>query len=148
MPGADDAIIDALRALMSRQRLKMTDLAEGIGVPYRSLQNYMSKRSPMPLAVYVAVCEWIGVTPDYPIRGRFKLAHHDLQKALLGVFGEEFFNSVEFDDHLRWTIGPKREMDRRRTVGNAGTFAGMIESEYDQIREAGMREPEEADPEA
>jgi len=145
MPNADDPIIDTLRAIMARQKLKITDMAKEIGVPYRSLQNYMTKRSPMPLSVYIAACEWIGITPDYPLRGRFKLSHHDLQRALIEVFGEEFFNSIDFDEHLRWTIGPRREIDRRRMVGNAGNFAQMISSEYDTIREGGMREPEESE---
>lgn len=143
MPNADDAIIDTLRALMTQQNLKMTDLAKGIDIPYRSMQNYMSKRSPMPLGVYIATCGWIGITPDYPVRGKFELAHHDLQRALLDVFGEEFFNSVDFDDHLNWVIGPRRPMDKRRAVSNAGIFATFLAGEYDQTRRANMREPEE-----
>jgi len=145
MAESDSEIIDALRDLMTQQKLKMTDVAKGINIPYRSLQNYMAKRSPMPLSVYIDVCEWIGITPDYLAKGRFKLDHHALQRAIIEVFGEELFNSIDFDDHMRWTIGPKRELDRARLRRAAGAIAGWIEGAYGQAREIGKRTPDEED---
>lgn len=142
---SESDIVDALRVLISRRKLKLVDIAETLGIPYRSLQNYMYKKARMPLDVYIRLCGVVGVTTDYPILGRFKLSHHDLQHALIEVMGAEFFNSIDFDDHLRWTMSPKREKDYARIARTAGEFAALIAAQYDQAREAHIRadEPEE-----
>ena len=136
---SESDIVDALRAVISRRKLKLVDLAKSLDIPYRSLQNYMYKKARMPLDVYIRLCSFIGITADYPIQGRFKLAHHDLQNALIEVFGEEFFNSIDFDEHLRWTMTPRRERDQARVRRTAGSFAIQIAAEYDLNREGNLR---------
>ncbi|WP_245282520.1 MULTISPECIES: helix-turn-helix transcriptional regulator [Hyphomicrobiales] len=142
---SESDIVEALRAIMARRKLKLADLAKSLDIPYRSLQNYMYKKARMPLDVYVRLCSLLGVTADYPIQGRFRLEHHDLQQAMIEVFGEEFFNSIDFDEYLRWTMTPKRERDPARIRRTAGSFAVQIAGEYDQLRELNIK-PD--DPEA
>ena len=136
---SESDIVDALRAVISRRKLKLIDLARSLDIPYRSLQNYMYKKARMPLDVYVKLCSQLGITADYPIQGQFKLAHHDLQDALIEVFGEEFFNSIDFDEHLRWTMTAKRERDQARIRRTAGSFAIQVAAEYDLNREANLK---------
>lgn len=45
---SESDIVDALRVLISRRKLKLVDIAETLGIPYRSLQNYMYKKARMP----------------------------------------------------------------------------------------------------
>lgn len=142
---AEADIVDALRAIIGKRKLKLADLARNLNIPYRNLQNYMYKKAKMPIDVYLRLCDEIGITADYPVSGRFRLVHHDLQQALLDIFGEEFFNSVEVDEHSRWTMGVKRPPDGVRVRRMASIFAGLVAGRYDTIREGELRpeEPEE-----
>lgn len=55
-------IITALRAIMNSKRVKLTDIAIKIDVPYRSLQNWFSMSSSMPLPIYIAICNELGLS--------------------------------------------------------------------------------------
>ncbi len=141
---SESDIVEALRSIMARRKLKLASVAKTLDIPYRNLQNYMYKKARMPLDVYVRLCAVIGVTADYPIQGQFKLTYHDMQQSLIDVFGEEFFNSIDFDEHLRWTMASKRERDEARIRRTAGSFAVQIAAKYDQLRERDLK-PEDTD---
>lgn len=129
-------IVDALRAVMKRRKIKLVDIASDIGIPYRNLQNYMYKKAKIPLDVYINICNRIGITADYPAHGKFKISTHDMQEAVIIVLGSELLNSIEFDEHLRWTIGPRRELDGSRVRRTAMVFATLFGGAYDRIRES------------
>lgn len=137
-------IVDALRAVMKRRKIKLIDIAADIGVPYRNLQNYMYKKAKIPLDTYIKICNRIGVTADYPAHGRFNISTHDMQEAIISVFGHELLNSIQFDEHLNWTIGPRRERDDARIRSTAMTFATLLGGAYDRARESRLL-PEETD---
>lgn len=143
MSDADAAIVDVLRAIMGRKGLKLTEMASQIGVPYRSMQNYFAKRSPMPLSVYISACAWLGITPEYPVKEKFGLDEDALSASVADVLGGELLNAIEFGDDLSWRLTDlNRATDAARIRRNSKIFAHLIASRYDLRRELSMREPE------
>lgn len=137
MNDAESGVIDTLREVIDRRKLKLKVIAEEAGVPYRSLQNYLSKSTRIPLATYLDVCRVIGIPPDYPIARRFKIDHHALQQALIDAIGPAL-NAIDVDDDstnlgIRSSVGEHDEKHVRRI---AGFLAAMINGRYDLIREA------------
>jgi hypothetical protein len=138
MTASEKQVLAGLRKVLRRRGVKLTDLASQIGVPYRSLQNYMAGTSRMPLDVYLRICGSIGITPDYPIAGRFRLDHHALQRAIADTLGESLKRlSVSEDSVLSIESAPSRvEAGHDQRV--SGFLAAIIAGRYDTIREASL----------
>ena len=132
------SIIDALRDVMDRRRLKLTDVARDIGIPYRSLQNYMSKRSTMPLDVYIKLCARIGITPDYPVAERFKLDTYAVRTAFERVFGNTFFNYVSVSDDLTVKLDTSRQHNAESARNAAHVVTALFAGAYDLSREVAL----------
>jgi hypothetical protein len=145
MKDAETGIIDVLRHLIERRKIKLTALARDTGIPYRSLQNYLSKKSRLPLPAYLKICSRIGITPDYPVIDRFKIAHHALQQAIIDVMGP-LLDAVELDEDSRLSIRPSvGEHDPHHVPRVAGFLAAMIDGRYDILREMELDEPGDDD---
>jgi hypothetical protein len=130
--------IAVLRSLVEQRRLKMTDVAAEIGVPYRSLQNYLYGTTRMPLEVYIELCAHVGVTADYPFEGRFKLDHHTLQKAIADVFGDSI-SGIDVSRDSVLSVGPsQRSLPKDHVQRVAGFLAALIAGRYDVLREADL----------
>lgn len=143
MNDAESGIVDVLRALIERRKLKIKSVAEAAGIPYRTLQNYLAKSNKMPLAAYLDVCSVIGIPPDYPITRRFKIDHHALQQALIDAAGP-LLNAVDVDeDSAMWIRSVVGDHDEKHVRRIAGFLAAMINGRYDLIREAELGEPGE-----
>lgn len=148
MKDAETDIVDVLRDLIERRKIKLTRLARDTGIPYRSLQNYLSKKSPLPLTAYLKICSRIGITPDYPISDRFRIEKYPLQQAIIDVMGP-LLDAVELDADSRLSIRPSAgEHDPQHVRRVAGFLAVMIDGRYDLLRELELSKPEEDDDEA
>lgn len=137
------SIIDAVRDVMDRRRLKLTDIARDIGIPYRSLQNYMSKRSMIPLDVYIKLCARIGITPDYPVAEKFKLDTYAVREAFERVFGSTFFNFISVSDDLTVELDTTREHDAASARNAAHVVAALFAGAYDLSRELALTRSED-----
>jgi transcriptional regulator with XRE-family HTH domain len=78
----DSELIDAARDAIDRKGIKLAALAKELGITYRSLQNYLYKRSRMPISVYLGICEATGMPPNYPNKERFDLDFYAFREAL------------------------------------------------------------------
>ena len=83
----EPSVVDLLRRIMRSRSLRLTDLAERSGVPYRSLQNYFSRRTQMPVTVYLKLCGVIGLEAEYVAKQQFDINRPALKIALQETLG-------------------------------------------------------------
>lgn len=124
----DERVVAGLRAAMKAGKVTMRALSERTGIPYRSLQNYMSGTK-MPAGVYVQICEELGVDNQFVLEGHFQLRYHPLWDALFTVLGDGLLKArfepipEEFDEARH------RERQRR-----ADALARLLSNAYDRER--------------
>lgn len=135
-------VIDNLREALKNRGMKLTDLSAQLSIPYRSLQNYFSKRSDMPLNVYIRICAAAHIPPQYPIFGlRFKLDLQALKSALVEVLGERLPAWTIEADGMHQAPPPDRPRDYASLRRDASTTAVIIESRYEMELERDMQSP-------
>lgn len=120
----------ALRDAIRLRGVPLKAIAERTGVPYRSLHNYFNGTSEIPLKVYLAICHAAAIPPEWPLyNNRAKLSHEYLRKALIETFGHHM---PSLDESMRVIPRSGDKQDDRTIRLDAGTFAVLIESRYDQ----------------
>ncbi|MCJ2065978.1 hypothetical protein MKK63_25195 [Methylobacterium sp. J-088] len=62
--------------------MSLRTISEHLGVPYRSVQNYVGGETRMPADFLLNVCAFIGIEPEYLMHGDFYLRENDLYDAL------------------------------------------------------------------
>ncbi|MBY6244100.1 helix-turn-helix domain-containing protein [Methylosinus sp. Sm6] len=55
-------IIEGLRRIMKAKGVKLTDISVKLDVPYRSIQNWFALKSDMPMPVFIAICNELGLS--------------------------------------------------------------------------------------
>lgn len=79
----DDAtLVRALRDVIKAKKVSLRSISEHLGVPYRSVQNYVGGETRMPADFLLNVCAFIGIEPDFLVYGDFNLRENDLFDAL------------------------------------------------------------------
>lgn len=84
---SDEHLAARLRLLMSDQGVTITEAAEAINVPYRTLQNQLSGKNRMPASTFAMLVTMLRVTPEFVATGRLKLDRPSLAKALAERLG-------------------------------------------------------------
>lgn len=131
-----ETVADGLRAIMDRKALKLTDLAAATGIPYRSLQNYFSRKTEMPVSVYLKICKALVIDNVYVDTKRFEVDYEALKEALRIALGP-LLPRPEFNDQGAMVLmangdRPRNESDLQR---HAGTLAMFVRGHYDIARE-------------
>ncbi|WP_210166874.1 hypothetical protein [Methylobacterium sp. Leaf125] len=120
----------------------MTDLSRLTGVPYRSLQNYFSRRTEMPALVYLKLCAQLGLDPFYVKEESFKIEYLPLRRALLDTVGHHLPTHDFLADRSMTLVpysGPERSS--QELWKDAGTVAHFVARAYDHERERQLQEP-------
>ena len=145
-PDASADVVDNLRVALKNRAVKLTVLAEKLGIPYRSLQNYFSKRSDMPLGVYIRICQYAAIPPQYPIHGlRFTIAWHPLQNALINILGDNLPGFSIDEKGMYLEPPPSERRDAATLRRDAMNLVALLESEYDQALERDVCRPLDED---
>lgn len=135
-------IVPTLREAMSKRSVKLTDLARLTDIPYRSLQNYFSRKTEMPASVYLRICAQLGLDPFYVKEDKFGIEYIPLRKALLSTIGDQL-PTHEFEADRSMTLvpyeGPARS--EQQLWRDAGTVAHFVARAYDRERERQLSEP-------
>lgn len=88
MDGYDDQILaQRLRFIMEGRGITITEAAEGIGVPYRTLQNQLGGKNRMPASTFAKMLELLEVPVSFVVRERIQLNVRAAQEAIRDVFG-------------------------------------------------------------
>lgn len=135
-------IVATLREAMKKRSVKLTDLSRLTGVPYRSLQNYFSRRTEMPALVYLKLCAQLGLDPFYVKEGSFKVEYLPLRRALLDTVGHQLPTHDFLEDRSMTLVpysGPERSS--QELWKDAGTVAHFVARAYDHERERQLQEP-------
>ena len=93
MEDYNERIILGIKRAMKLSRVSMKALSQDTGVPYRSIQNYLSGGTRMPADVYVQILEVLGVDNQYILHGNFHLKHFPLWDSLWAALGDSLVNT-------------------------------------------------------
>lgn len=130
----DSRLVDGIRAAMKLSKVSMRALSERTGLPYRSLQNYLSGTTRMPASVYVQMCQQLGIDNQFVLERNFQLRYHPLWDALHRVLGDALVTIRHQPITDRSDMGKQRERQR-----NADALAHQLSSAYDFELQEGLR---------
>ncbi|MCB1464978.1 MAG: helix-turn-helix transcriptional regulator [Nitratireductor sp.] len=88
MSELEKAILDGIKRGMNLAHWNLRQLSVAAGVPYRSLQNYMSGRTRMPADVLLKICSELRIDLDYLLDDKIRPDKWSLWQSLLDVFGD------------------------------------------------------------
>ncbi len=135
-------IVPTLREAMAKRSVKLTDLARLTGIPYRSLQNYFSRKTEMPASVYLKICAQLGLDPFYVKEEKFLIEYYPLRKALVRTLGGLLPTHDFLPDRtmalVEYSGEPRTE---HQLWKDAGTVAILLAGAYDQERELELHSP-------
>ena len=121
-------VVDNLRDRMRKQRLKLTQVSTLTDIPYKSLHNYFSHKSEMPLNVYIKICEALNMPLYWPFYGLSPIESSPLNRALQKVFDNIL-------PHV--AVGPELQIehcgegdDPRPQSLKAGILSGLLAARY------------------
>lgn len=98
----EEALVRDLKALMKHKKRSARSISQAIGVPYRSMQNYLSGESRIPAIVLIKMLDELGATVRMLRFGDDLLSHSDMFDAVYRVFGD-FLNQIDLKE-----IGKRR----------------------------------------
>ena len=56
-------IVLSVNLLIQSKKLNQSDVADGIGIVRGTLYNYLNNKTPMPLEVYIKICDFFKINP-------------------------------------------------------------------------------------
>lgn len=113
---SDEALIESLKEWMAMSGVRLTDLAEDIGVPYRTLQNQFRGVSKMPATTLLRILERFNLNSAH-LRPRVHIIDPvALSMALTKVFGSALPSARIKDGgvELEMTSSANRSADELR----------------------------------
>ena len=134
-------IAENLREMMRQKKLKITDVAERSGIPYRTLQNYLYGRTEFPITAYVAVCKAASIPFEMPIQGRVKLEEGPLAIALKRTLGAMLPRITTDGQELIVHSPPNNDANSQFLT--ASVLAKLITAHYQNAVEAQLKNSEE-----
>ncbi|AZG77188.1 hypothetical protein [Methylocystis rosea] len=138
--------VEHLRAALKQRRVKLTDVARDLNIPYRSLQNYFNKND-MPLSLYEQICRFARIPRSYPMDGcRMKLDVENIKTALVDVLGQKLPSvsvNTSRESGMNIEIGnpPAEDRDFKSLRAAASMIVLLLDSKYDRICEAELNGP-------
>ncbi len=85
---SDAELVERLRRVLKQKGVSQRDLSSTLGVPYRSVQNYLSGDTRIPAVFFIEVCRYIGVEMEYFGRGDFRPDFESLSDAVAAAIKE------------------------------------------------------------
>ncbi len=135
---APDAIAVAmLRDVMRLRRVQVKDAAGRLGISYRRLQNYLYGQSDMPLGVFFALADMLGVSVDW-LRAKPPFEFGHFQQALTDVFGDKLPVASINENGLALSERPPGQAADR---ASAATLALFIRDAYNTHLNRALRVP-------
>lgn len=116
----DQPVLDGIRALMKKRKITLRELASRVGIPYRTLQNYLNGNSRFPAYVFLNICETLGLGRHYVLSGSADVSYQELVDSIIQVFGDELLK-INVDPQLgKVTVSdiPSRERSHKAIVGH------------------------------
>jgi|EndMetStandDraft_4_1072995.scaffolds.fasta_scaffold369544_1 transcriptional regulator with XRE-family HTH domain len=128
----DEVLIERLKYLIALSGLKLTEVAEEIGVPYRTLQNQFRGESKMPALTLVKILDVLKLTSGHLKKNPEPIDTDILRKALVRVLGDHLPRFEITDD--KSILHPAEEglkaRDEDEVRRASSILAGQIERAY------------------
>ncbi len=80
--GTETGAIARIKQAMVAHRFSIRSLSRDIGVPYRTLQNYLAGLHSMPIEVLGKICRRLSISADWVLHDGLFLPMHDLAASL------------------------------------------------------------------
>lgn len=138
MAYADENLAEDVRNLLKRRKVSIRAAAAEIGIPYRSMQNYLSGESRMPATVLISILDvYAGGDLRFLRNGDHLLRHGDLFDAVIAVLGGGLLSKyvsapADAKAFLEFEEDPEF---RHRCIGAASEIAVRISEEYSNFWE-------------
>lgn len=120
---SEPELLAELRAVLKRRGVSLRTISAELGVPYRSVQNYISGESKLPAVFFLRVCELAGVESDYFIQGHFRPSGPELWDAIA--------HALDLAGLLPPGNGERESMERSNLVS---TVTAHVSERYDRKR--------------
>lgn len=143
----EETLLRDLKALMKHKKRSARSISQSIGVPYRSMQNYLSGESRIPAIVLVKILDELGATLRMLRFGDDLLSHSDLFDAVYRVFGE-FLNQIDLKEIGKRSssvisrLSTPEELEAHRRRGEvASEVAVRLSEAYDEYSRSNQFSP-------
>ena len=131
---SDQELLEGLRSAMKSRKVSVRALSERLGVPYRTLQNYLTGQTRLPAATFLSACNALGLDQHFVMTNSFELSGSDMYDAVLTVLNDVLplidAPSVEADVKPRLT--DKSDSAHRQVA--ATVLAIKLSKAYDKYR--------------
>ncbi|MFD2183585.1 helix-turn-helix domain-containing protein [Rhodoplanes azumiensis] len=101
---SDQRVAERIRVLMKRRDVTIRELSEKSGLPYRTVQNYLTGKVSLPIAFIVKCCDVLCIEADLLLFGGLDLDSISLKGALEDVLGEEVTSLLHIDQNRKVTV--------------------------------------------
>lgn len=123
---AENRMLVRLRAAIRWRRVKMTQLAEATGIPYRTVQNYLSGTSALPASALGRICLAIGVSADWVLYGRLRPDRQALTDAVDVLLQVASLGTKGTADQARNLLLQRYEREFARQLEEAGLVDPLL----------------------
>ncbi|WP_425486578.1 helix-turn-helix domain-containing protein [Chelatococcus caeni] len=134
----DSQLAARMREVMKLRGVSMRSLSADLGIPYRSVQNYLSGEVRIPATFLLLFCSHIGVEADYFIYGNFHPSHEELYDALFSILLEAGClpdPKVARDDETGGEV-----IDSSERIAVARRITAVVSERYDHYRRTWLTE--------
>lgn len=101
------------RDVFAARGLTVRDVSERTGLPYRSLQNYLSGRSDMPSATLLRIADLCSVSTDYLLKG---FTYIDAEQLTIAFSSAEMIERSNQNDPIEINDAVRFVENRSRTA--------------------------------
>lgn len=134
----DQQLVEDIKSLMKQRKVSARAMSASIGVPYRSIQNYLSGKSRFPAIVMISMLDHLGADIRMLRHGDNLLRHADIYDAVHRVLGDQLLK-IDVSKLGRKSrpggLGPTPEdieLAARRN-GAASEIAVQLSEAYDEF---------------
>jgi len=79
----DSELAERLRVILKARGISQRAISKDLGVPYRTVQNYLGGEIRIPAIFFLKLCHYIGIEADYFIYQDFSLSRPDVYDAII-----------------------------------------------------------------
>ncbi len=127
---SEEQLLVRLRDVLKRKGVSLRSLSKDLGVPYRSVQNYVGGETRMPASFLLNVCAYVGLEPSFLYRGDFRPSWPDLYDAVFQAC--KVLNALPPDE---FNLGTESShAGGRPQVNFVGRATEIVSENYDRFR--------------
>lgn len=98
---SDQRIAERIRMLMKHRKLSMRKLSDDTGLPYRTVQNYLTGKVALPVSFIVKCCDALTIEADILLFGGVDIDKFSLLHAIEDIIGKDITDALFLDENRK-----------------------------------------------